>query len=350
MCTKTKVGIFKHSASLQSVTAVNFCDCLLTSSPLFVSVACPRPACQSVRRPAGPLPWRPWEQPEPEPLVPSRTPCVPAGYLVPAASRGGLAAGLDGLRCRSCGWCLALRVGPLWTPLETLLRDTQRRSPGWHPVTSVTDRAAVYILSAFIYGERERSLELLEPRVAPPPLTAAAFLLISEDGEAAGFATVKQRGQPVGGGGAATYSMDVLEFVFVRRRLRCRGLALGLLHQLTRRLAMDVRRRGQLGVAWPTAPLRRLLRRLVRGHRWARRLLYTVTSAGEPTNVWDGMVKEQLEAVNDVWERQRQLEASGSEGEEEEGCSTPPDQRWSRRSRSSTPPSSRSPPLLLSPW
>ena len=159
-----------------------------------------------------------------------------AGYLVPAVSGGGLAAGLDGLRC------LALRVGPLWTPLETLLRDTQRRSPGWHPVTSVTDRAAVYILSAFIYGERERSLELLEPRVAPPPLSDAAFLLISEDGEAAGFATVKQRGQSVGGG-AATYSMDVLEFVFVRRRLRCRGLALGLLHQLTRRLAQDVRRR-----------------------------------------------------------------------------------------------------------
>ena len=102
------------------------------------------------------------------------------------------------------GGGLALRVGPLWTPLDTLLKDTQRRSPGWHPVTSVTDRAAVHILSTFIYGERERSLELLEPRVALPPLSDPAFLLISEDGEAVGFATVKQRGQPVSGGGAAT--------------------------------------------------------------------------------------------------------------------------------------------------
>ena len=105
-------------------------------------------------------------------------------------------------------------------------------------------------------------------------------------------------------------------------------MALSLLHQLTHSLAEDVRRRGQLGVAWPTAALR----------HWcgasAGRVGFSSLSPAYAHNVWDGMVKEQLEAVN-VWERQ--LEVSGSEGEEEE-CSTPPDQRWSRRSRSSTLP------------
>ena len=97
--------------------------------------------------------------------------CVPVEVLVPAkGAGGGLGPGLEGLRCRACGWCLALRVGPQWMPLESLLRDTQQRAPGWQPVTSVSDRAALYILSKFVYGERERSAALREPKFNPPPV------------------------------------------------------------------------------------------------------------------------------------------------------------------------------------
>ena len=261
-------------------------DCQsLTVFVCCVSVMCPKEGCGTMcREPNRRLPRR---RQESRPEL-----CVPAEFLVPPATGAtGLGAGLDGLRCRSCGWCVALRVGPLWTPLESLLGDVQRRAAGWRPASSVADRAALYVLLQYVYGERERSAPLREPRFAPPPVADSAFLLRAQGGDAVGFATVKRRGQLLRqDAGPETFQMDVLDCVYVRRYARRLGLVSALLAELCRA--------GQLGVVRPSPAMDHLLRKFVRQHVWARCMLFQVTwtaGDGHRTSLWSAVTEQMAE-------------------------------------------------------
>ncbi|KAF0294510.1 Ficolin-1 [Amphibalanus amphitrite] len=267
-----------------------------TTSGLF-AILCPKEGCGTVcREPSRHYP-RPYRESRPEL-------CLPAEVLLPPGAGAGLGAGLDGLRCPSCGWCVALRVGPLWTPLELLLSLVQWRAAGWHPVQSVADRAILYVLIRYVYGERERSSAMREPLFAPPPVGDSAFLLFAEGGEAVGFATLKRRGQLLRpDAGPETFDMDVLDCVFVRRYARRLGQASSLLLELCRA--------GQLGVSHPTPAMDHLLRKFVRRHAWCRRVLHQVTwTAGEGhrSSVWSAVTREELEDAEDLYrERLRQI-------------------------------------------
>ena len=184
-------------------------------------------------------------------------------------------------------------VGGIWRPLEALLRDTQRRGPGWHRVTSLADRAALYVLVVYIYGERERSAALREPELRPPPPSDSALLLFAEDGAAVGFATLKRRGQLLReDAGPERFQMDILDTVFVRRAVRRCGRAGELLERLVGGAA---RLRRRLGVTRPTPAMRRLLHAFVAGRPWARDLLFEVTWAAgvnNRTNIWEQVVAD----------------------------------------------------------
>ncbi|KAF0294508.1 Ficolin-1 [Amphibalanus amphitrite] len=275
-----------------------------TTSGLF-AILCPKEGCGTVcREPSRHCP-RPYRESRPEL-------CLPAEVLLPPGAGAGLGDGLDGLRCPSCGWCVALRVGPLWTPLELLLSLVQWRAAGWHPVQSVAERAILYVLIKYVYGERERSSAMREPLFAPPPVGDSAFLLFAEGGEAVGFATIKRRGQLLRpDAGPETFDMDVLDCVFVRRYARRLGQASSLLLELCRA--------GQLGVSHPTPAMDHLLRKFVRRHAWCRRVLHQVTwTAGEGhrSSVWSAVTREELEDAEDLY-RERLRQIGGRDGSPE---------------------------------
>ena len=218
-------------------------------------------------------------------------PGVPAEFL--AVDGGGGDRGLEALRCPVCAWCVAVRVGAVWTPLEALLRDWQGRGPGWHRVTSLADRAALYLLLVYIYGERERSAAQREPALRPPPPGDSALLLFTESGAAVGCATLKRRGQLLRErAGPERFQMDILDTVFVRRSARRRGLTLALLERLAGGAARLAR---HLGVTRPTPAMRRLLHAFLAGRPWARAVLFEVTWAAgvhNRTNIWDQLVAD----------------------------------------------------------
>ncbi|KAF0312273.1 Protein FAM169B [Amphibalanus amphitrite] len=174
-----------------------------------------------------------------------------------------------------------------------LLRDTQRRGPGWHRVTSLADRAALYLLLVYIYGERERSAARREPALRPPPPGDSALLLFAEDGSAVGCATLKRRGQLLRErAGPERFQMDILDTVFVRCAARRSGRTLALLEKLAGAAARLGR---QLGVTRPTPAMRRLLRAFLAGRPWARDLLFEVTWAAgvhNRTNIWEQLVAD----------------------------------------------------------
>ncbi|XP_037082664.1 uncharacterized protein LOC119103299 isoform X2 [Pollicipes pollicipes] len=242
-------------------------------------VPCPRPGCPSRVREEHQRRARAWYE---LPRV-----AVPTHFIVADPdSSSGLDRGLPGLFCALCDACAAIQVGQRWTTLEPLLRAPDGRD-GWRPVRTPSDRTALYLLSQYVYGERERSDAAGEPPIMPTPLEDSALLLWSRS-EAVGFVTLKRRGQLIDGGPEA-FAMDVVDMVAVRRACRRRGHVTRLLDMLL------VDRPGtRLGLTKPSPAMWRLLLRYLTARPALRPRVWLVQWAGHEgfrTNVWQELLR-----------------------------------------------------------
>ncbi|XP_058855201.1 protein FAM169B-like isoform X3 [Acipenser ruthenus] len=123
---------------------------------------------------------------------------------------------------------LALYLCSGWWAVEEALRTSDPSRHGLVEVQSVGERLVLFILNQIVYGTQESPPDQDNPLFTPHPPREQATILWQE-GEAAGFYTVKRKGSLCGGCTSLCYQLPVLDTVFVRRSWRRRGLCLEML-------------------------------------------------------------------------------------------------------------------------
>lgn len=140
---------------------------------------------------------------------------------------------LDGLICKQCHRCVAVQVDQKWKPVSQLLANKQGYSVGWREAKNNYDLWLQALLNNVVFylneppdpnnQETDYSLPCHEDKV---------FLCWTEE-SLAGFCTMKTKGSKIPGTFCDTYSMDIVDSIFVSRTFRRKGLVTKLVQILT---------------------------------------------------------------------------------------------------------------------
>ncbi|KAJ8248809.1 hypothetical protein GJAV_G00227990 [Gymnothorax javanicus] len=122
---------------------------------------------------------------------------------------------------------VAVYLNGKWWPLSDVLKTSSTSRSGLFTVRSVGEKVVLFLLSQVIFGVLERPPDL-DTYFAPHPEKEVAKILW-KDGEAAGFYTVKEKGDLCDSFSGRSYLLPVLDTLFVRKRFRRQGLALNML-------------------------------------------------------------------------------------------------------------------------
>ncbi|KAJ8417413.1 hypothetical protein AAFF_G00286400 [Aldrovandia affinis] len=127
---------------------------------------------------------------------------------------------------------VALYLNGKWWTVNDALKTTSKSRSGLVMVRSVGERVVLFLLSQVIFRVLERPPG--EGTYFTPHPAGEVAKIIWQDGEAAGFYTVKQKGTLCNSCSSLSYLLPVLDTLFVRMRFRRRGIALQMLEDFCR--------------------------------------------------------------------------------------------------------------------
>ncbi|KAJ8344155.1 hypothetical protein SKAU_G00314840 [Synaphobranchus kaupii] len=179
---------------------------------------------------------------------------------------------------------IALYLNGKWWPVCNILKTSNTSRSGLVTVRSVGERVVLFLLSQVIFGVLERPPDG-DTYFAPHPEKEFAKI-VWQDGEAAGFYTVKRKGTLCDGCSGLSYLLPVLDTVFVRTQFRRRGLALRMLEDF----CVSHGKEEFIGISRPVSSgMYQVCRKYLQAQERDRERLYEVEAPGGWTqrrNVW----------------------------------------------------------------
>ncbi|XP_064169923.1 protein FAM169B isoform X1 [Anguilla rostrata] len=179
---------------------------------------------------------------------------------------------------------IAVYLNGTWWTVSNVLKTSNTSRSGLVRVQSVGERVVLFLLSQVIFGVLERPPDA-DACFAPHPEKEVAKILW-QDGEAAGFYTVKQKGALCDGCSGLCYLLPVLDTVFVRTQFRRRGLALRMLEDFCVSYAEEE----FIGISRPVSSgMSQVCRKYLQAQERDRDRLYEVEAPGgwaQRRNVW----------------------------------------------------------------
>ncbi|MBN3312347.1 F169B protein, partial [Atractosteus spatula] len=151
-------------------------------------------------------------------------------------------------------------------------------------VRSIGERVVLFLLSQVVFGALERPVD--EDIYFTPHPAGELGKILWRDGEAAGFYTIKRKGSLCDSCTSQSYTLPVLDTLFVRRRWRRAGLALGMLEDFCSSFASEE----ALGISCPiSASMYQVCRKFLLAHEEQRDRLFEVEAPGgwsQRRSVW----------------------------------------------------------------
>ncbi|XP_036391583.1 protein FAM169B isoform X2 [Megalops cyprinoides] len=179
---------------------------------------------------------------------------------------------------------VALYLNGKWWAVNDILKTSNTSRSGLVTVQSVGERVVLFLLSQIIFGVLERPLGA-DTYFTPHPLGEVGKILW-QDGEAAGFYTIKQKGALCGSCTSRSYLLPVLDTVFVRMQFRRRGLALRMLGDFCASFTNEE----VVGISSPVSPsMQHVCRKYLLAREQERERLYEVEAPGgwaQRRNIW----------------------------------------------------------------
>ncbi|XP_007906554.1 protein FAM169B isoform X2 [Callorhinchus milii] len=142
---------------------------------------------------------------------------------------------------------LALHLNGKWWSVEDVLKTSNSSRQNLVQVRSIGERIVLYVLNQIICGLWETSPGDVPFLIHPANEYAKVFW---QQGEAAGFYTVKLKGSLCDDCTSQCYQLSVLDTVFVRRKYRRLGFGLQILHDFRCTFPED----HELGISHPISP------------------------------------------------------------------------------------------------
>ncbi|XP_069046754.1 protein FAM169B isoform X2 [Lepisosteus oculatus] len=179
---------------------------------------------------------------------------------------------------------LALYLDGTWWPLDDVLKTSDPSRAGLVTVQSIGERVVLFLLSQVVFGTLERPVD--EDIYFTPHPAGELGKILWRDGEAAGFYTIKRKGSLCDSCTSQSYTLPVLDTLFVRRRWRRAGLALGMLEDFCSSFASEE----ALGISCPiSASMYQVCRKFLLAHEELRDRLFEVEAPGgwsQRSSVW----------------------------------------------------------------
>lgn len=128
------------------------------------------------------------------------------------------------LKCRTCNKYCALWCCGRWCSFEEFLNFDGHVQEEFTRVRSPADHLIVFVLSQVCYNQQDIELSYGESPFLPNSHSDRSKL-IWKNNEAVGFYTIKQKGSAYPGYPLSSYSLNMLDAIYVRRKWRHLGLA-----------------------------------------------------------------------------------------------------------------------------
>uniref|UniRef100_A0A4W3HLS8 Family with sequence similarity 169 member B n=1 Tax=Callorhinchus milii TaxID=7868 RepID=A0A4W3HLS8_CALMI len=178
---------------------------------------------------------------------------------------------------------LALHLNGKWWSVEDVLKTSNSSRQNLVQVRSIGERIVLYVLNQIICGLWETSPGDVPFLIHPANEYAKVFW---QQGEAAGFYTVKLKGSLCDDCTSQCYQLSVLDTVFVRRKYRRLGFGLQILHDFRCTFPED----HELGISHPISPtMYKVCHKYLQSHPDEQEHLWEVEVPGYPgqrANVW----------------------------------------------------------------
>merc|ERR1711976_188379 len=139
----------------------------------------------------------------------------------------GIENSLTVVECSNCKSYTLLLLEAQWKSLEDCLQSSDKSKSGIHLVNSEQDAVCLWLLSQVCHNQHDLDTKLDESPFTTYPKDEYAKL-IYEQGTAVGFYTLKLKGKPYSSSVLETYSMTMVDTMYVRKPWRGKGLG----HQL----------------------------------------------------------------------------------------------------------------------